>query len=289
MEKCRRSARQLVFVALLAIPLGLGAVRALADEGPDPLGPTLWHIRELRAGPKTDYGELDRRVAEAITKYPNPNDQGRIYLEALLVHALSGLTRADQAIGYAQKAENHLANSIDICQLYLSWGDALQFLKPGATGKELETARKAATVQYLKGMKVGFLTGVPRVLPAKPIMPPEANTFMEVIIGDPNSEWGKREQARLDAWNTTREKYFAAMKLWKFQEAIIERRDYCRDLIADLYCKRPHNTPELEKLATDILQDREGVNDLVERAKNRIKDRMANDAAKLPATEKQSE
>ena len=39
MEKCRRSARQLVFVALLAIPLGLGAVRALADEGPDPLGP----------------------------------------------------------------------------------------------------------------------------------------------------------------------------------------------------------------------------------------------------------
>ena len=238
----------------------------------------LWTIREFRDGIKTDWEKVYEGATALLEKYSdNSAVKGRIYLEVLKNHALSGLTHPQEAIEYAKKAEQFSLSPVDEAQLYLSWGDAIQFTHPGAKGEQLRKTRREAATKYLKSMKVVLDNKFPKTLPPKPVPPEEIYSHENVVINIPDDaspEMRKQLQQNkeeLEARQRIRDEYWRAKEEWEYQKEVLARKDYSRDLIVKLYTTLPYDTPELEKLATEVLGDSEMVEDVVKRTKARIK------------------
>ena len=253
----------------------------------------LWSIRELRNGLNTDYDMVYKRANKLLAKYiDNLAARGRIYLEVLVVHALSGLARPYEAIEYAKKAEQFPLSPVDKAQLYLSWGDAIQFTHPGAKGEQLRKTRREAVAIYLKSMKVAVDNGIPIIL--EPPKPPEGvrlNEIEHAVINIPDEfpeeakEKLRQEKKALEARRKAREEYWKKKQQWEGQKAIIDRCNYSRDLIVKLYTMWPFDNSELEKLATEILGSPEMVDDLVKRVADRIKERSTRLESQKPAVQ----
>ncbi len=243
----------------------------------------LWTITETRDGLNTNYDIVYKKANSLLEKYyDNPAAKGRIYLEVLKVHALSGLTRPHEAIEYAKKAEQFPLSPEDKAQLYLSWGDSIQFTTPGAKGEQLRKTRRQAATQYLKSMKVlpDNNISINSEAPKLPLPLWELNMSETGIIEIPDNapqevkEQLLKSKAALEDRRKKREEYFKAKDLWEQQKEVIDRCVYSRDLTVKLYTLMPYDTPELKQLAKQILGDTEMVDDLVKRVDGRIKEVM---------------
>jgi hypothetical protein len=267
------------WLTLAVLLSGIGTVLAQeVSEQEKHIRAAVWSIRELRNGANTDWPRVYQKAEQLVKKYADdPEAQGRIYLEVLKNHALGGgLRRPQEAIAYAQKAAQYPLPPVDKAQLYLSWGDAIQFTAPGAKGEKMQEVRRAATVKYLNGMKVALDNQIPAV-PAPP-QPPEGvnlNMFENGLIFIPDSlpedvkEKLRQEKAALEARDAARREYFQKKEEYNRLKETRDRCDYSRDLILQLYTTVPFDTAELEQLATEILKDPAAVKDLVDRVNRR--------------------
>ena len=241
----------------------------------------IWQIREFRNGFRKDFNEVYVKADELVEKYSeSPEVIGRIYLEVLIDHALSGLAKPQEAIEYAKKAEQYPLFPKDKAQLYLSWGDSIQSTDPGAKGDALRKVRKKAAEKYLLSVKVLQENNLPETLPDKPIAPPEAFSLDndEFTIPEDTPPELRRviseEIAAVEKRDKNRKDYFTALDQWTYKKEIIERAVYSRDLIVNMYAMKPFNTDELKELATGVLGKSEMVDDLISRVENRFKERV---------------
>lgn len=241
----------------------------------------LWSLRELRDGLATDYAAVDKLAQEFLRKYAgNPEAQGRIYLEVVLVHALSGLKHPKRAMEYAKKADALPLKPVDKAQLYLSWGDAIQFTQPGASGNVLRKIRREAAMKYLESMKVALDNNVPKIASQRPTINPALLIPEEIIAGEQNIEGLSIESVRKARQLTPSEReglrtqYRQDLAEWTMAKEVRRRAEYSRDLTVKLYRTLPFDTKELKQLATEVLQDQESVDDLVSRVEVGIKDAL---------------
>jgi hypothetical protein len=276
---CGKVSGEIRWLTVAVLLSGIGTVLAEdVSEEESHIRAAVWSIRELRNGANTDWPRVYQKAEELVKKYAdNPEAQGRIYLEVLKNHALgNGLRRPYEAIAYAQKAAQYPLPPVDKAQLYLSWGDAIQFTAPGAKGEKMQEIRRAATVKYLNGMKVALDNQIPAVpTPPQPPEGVELNVFENGLIFIPDSlsedmkEKLRQKKAAMEARKAARREYFQKKDEYNRLKEIRDRCDCSRDLILQLYTTVPFDTAELEQLATEILRDPAAVKDLVDRAKRR--------------------
>jgi len=253
-----------------------------AADGETPPGPARslsvdrWAIRAFGQGRATKYEEMDRKVAELVAKYSDPDSQGQLYLEALRVHVMSGMWRPLESVKYAEKAEGLLTDPVSRAQLYISWGDVCQFKKPGATGKELQEVRHESATRYLVAMKVALDSRVPATLGERPGINPALQVPEEVLL-NPAFAPGFGREAVLKARKMTpveraqaRQEFAEATKRYELHEALIPRREAAKSLVVYLYRKVPHDMAELRTLAVEILQDGKVAEDLVQATQDAI-------------------
>jgi len=275
-----------VFAAIVVGVMYTSQLRAADEQKAD-----LWSIRTLRGdGRHVDYAAVDARLNELLEKYSDdPQMQGRLYLEALMVHTLSGLSRTDLATAYAEKAAECPLDPADKAQVYLAWGDTAQMSYAGASGDRLRTGRREAATLYLKSMRVALDNDVPQAVGERPACPeglPRSEALLREGMPGYPPEMLKRlireQQERLAELQARFEAWQKADAEWRFQRELIKRRDFSRDMTVKLYATLPFDTPELERLATQILEDKDAVNDLVSRTNARAKEAMDRAGWKLP-------
>ncbi len=253
----------------------------------DQLSVDCWAIRGYRAGDATKYEEVDRKVQELVAKYSDPDSQGKIYLEALRVHVMTGMRRPLEGVKYAEKAEPLLTDPVSRAQLYISWGDVCQFKKPGATGNKLREVRRESATKYLAAMKIALDNHVPEKLGEGPginaalRVPEEALLRGDITGVSPRSYWAAMKMTP-EQRAKARQDYREAMKEYELHKGLISGRDCAKSLVVYLYRKVPYDPKEVRQLATEILQDPVVVDGLVKEVNVAVRKQMERAGLKLP-------
>lgn len=236
---------------------------ATADE----LGPELRKLNGMMQGDQTPLDEVDRVGNELLKKYTEPEEQGKIYYQLALLHAMSGMTRPEKMIEYVRRAHDFPLEPPQRLQLYVYWGDAIQIQNAGVLGDALADKRKLAVSPYLEGLKELAQYNLPETKPKlrgvfKAVAPEGSPGYEEMVK--------EHEQALAAAYKAILER------------KLIDARDTLTGQIVYLYTRRPLATEELEELATQKLQDAAAVDRLMKAVKTAIDLRME----KLAAVEK---
>lgn len=247
---------------------------ALGLEGP--LQEELNKVHEAGLSGKAVAERLERLEEAAmplLAKAQTPEQKGQIYAILGATFAQSGQVTPAKTVEYVKKALEYPQEPLKKTRLLTYWGDAVQVANAGARGQQLAAARREAAVPYLMVLKEMLTNQIPAEKPEAPMA-----TFF--TYGGPKDS---PEAARLRA---EQEAQAAAQARVRFQRNMIVQRQAATDQIVFLYSRLPFATGELERLAQEVLQDKDATARLVAQVKARVKDRLdkmgENELRKLP-------
>lgn len=209
-------------------------------------------IYMLRAGDQTNFLEVDSRCDKLLQDNQSREDQGEIYFAWAQFYATSGgaMKMPGKTIELVRKALEYPLDPVKRLQMFVYWGDAMQFASPGVTGEDLAAARRRAVMPYLSGLKEALDQDL---LDEKPEMP---GVGFFTYDGPSDSKEYRELKRRQD-------KLIEAQRIARFQQDMIQFRDVLTGQVAFLYSRMPFAEDEIRKLATDTLQDEKAVKRLM--------------------------
>lgn len=229
------------FLCILIL-VSVGLAKTLEEE--------LYEIDKLRLGKKTPFDKAEKMANELLRKYTQPEEQGKICYQLAEVYAQSGQVWPAKTAEFSEKALGYPLDPVKQLQLYVYWGDAIQVAHRGVRNQELVVARRKAVMPYLEGLKEALDHNLPEEKPELPGVgrfrysgPQDSEQYRELI---------RKHQAQVEA-----------RKLAKFQRDMIQHRDALTGQISYMYSRFPFASEEIEKLATEVLQDENAVERLM--------------------------
>lgn len=239
-------------VARLAMLAVLAMVYASAPACADEISTEMANIRRLSKGQSTDFAEAERRCARLLESHESDDDRGRIFYQMAIFYGSTGQARPDKTAEYAQAALELPLDPVDRLQLYVYWGDSVQVKNGPVTGDAFVAARADAAKPYLLGLKEAHSFQLPEQITDSDF-PPSVRIPIELPA---ESEEYKRLKPISDQRSAQRQ-------LLVLKQRLIMHRDTISRQIAFMYSKTPLDTAGLEKLATDILNDKAAVDRLM--------------------------
>jgi len=225
-------------------------------------------IHLLRKGRETQFEEVERYASKLLETHSAPDERAQIYYTVCVAYASADARRYhDKMVEYATKALECPLDPRKRSVMYTYWGDAIQVKHRGVHGPQLAIARRKAVVPYLKGLQDQLQLKLPDEKPELPEWAQERRTE------------GRQEsyEQRLTKAKAKKEAFHRVWKRVRFEWKMIDCRNILISQIVFMYTRVPTATEELRKLASQIVKDKNLVDQIVMRVEQGIKDRNRKD------------
>jgi len=217
----------------------------------------LLKLDAMRNVAPVDYEAVEKRGKELLTRYTQPEEQAKVYFMLAHIYGQTGIDRHFALVTkYARLALRDERDPVQRARLYMYLGCAAT-VDPDAGLRDLPVKRRRATAAYLEGYKEILALKLPEKVP-------------EV----PQSAVGNTEEDTPRFWESWLKRYRTAMWLKARQEAhFVRDMHFFRDIlirqIVELYRREPADDEELRRLASEVLDNRKAVEDLVARVRQK--------------------
>jgi len=219
---------------------------------------SLLEIDVQRAGENTDTEKLTSECLKLIQEFNSPEEMGKIYTEIAVIYSQNGMKDPDKTVEYCEKALKYPIDLETACQMYVFWGDALQFKYWNLRGEEFTFARQQILQSCLKGLKIIWDNKIPKER--------QRLTAVNIIDfdGPLNDPFYKELLEKHKQEIEVRKKIDLQNKLIQHRDALIEK-------CAFLYSNTSNDLIELRQLSERILQNSNAVDELIDSVKVKIK------------------
>lgn len=194
---------------------------------------------------KSEIEKLEIEHLNQLKEAKSPEDMGEIYAAIALMYANSGMQPPAKVIEYCKKATQYPIGLTETCQLYLYWGEALGLSYRDTSSTSFIEARQEIVRPYLLGLKLVLDN---QTLQQEEQEPPAISKYR--YDGLPDTEEDHELKKQHDREVAVRDEVMLQNKLTRFRRQFVAK-------CGDLYSHQPSNLNELQRVATEILNDDE--------------------------------
>lgn len=193
-----------------------------------------------------DYGTAERRCLALMKEHHTPEDKGRVYAMIASIYYRDEREYWSEVVSYCRKALQFPLDKFEAIDTYQRWGSALRTRHRAVQGGRIEAWRAEVVMPYLKALRIVLDHQTAPGIRRKMSLP-----IMSYYDEDP----------RVVEWHRTRSKENRQIQ---GQNALVEYRCYTSGACIELYSCGPPATGELDRLAIEVLKERQVVAEIVQ-------------------------
>ena len=228
--------------------------RVVAMQKKTHLKQSLLEIDKQRGEKKVEMETLEEECLKLLRKYDAPEEKGEINAAVAFMYANEGMRQPTKVAEYCEKALSYPLKITKACQLYVYWGESLEAKHSDSKSDIFVAVRRQIVMPYLTGLKLVLDNQTTREIQEPPAVGkyrydgPTSDPQYRKMLKKHKDEISKRKRVIL-------------------QNKLVEYRKVFTSKCVALYSRKPFATDELERIAIDILKNREAVKELVTEVK----------------------
>jgi len=203
---------------------------------------------------------VEKQGKELLALYTEPEEQAKIYFMLAHVYGQSGiLYHPNQITKYARLALKDERDPVQRAWLNMYLGCAAE-VDPDASLRNFAAKRKRAAAAYLEGYKEILALKLPDKVPEVPVMAVDNSDDRSGDILSLVQRWRKRYQMAMA---------IQARRDADFIREMLHFREVLSRQVVELYRRSPAADEELRDLAGQVLQDKQAVEVLIARVRQK--------------------